>query len=54
MKNLTKTKELETARRAAQKVFTEEAGKEFKAYVDQSVAASKVGTGEIARVASLQ
>jgi hypothetical protein len=48
---LTKTKELETARRAAQKVFTEEAGKEFKAYVDQSVAASKVGTGEIARVA---
>jgi hypothetical protein len=47
---LTKTKELETARRAAQKVFTEEAGKEFKAYVDQSVAASKVGTGEIARV----
>jgi hypothetical protein len=47
---LAKTKELETARRAAQKVFTEEAGKEFKAYVDQSVAASKVGTGEIARV----
>jgi hypothetical protein len=48
---LAKTKELETARRAAQKVFTEEAGKEFKAYVDQSVAASKLGTGEIARVA---
>jgi hypothetical protein len=48
---LAKTKELETARRAAQKVFTEEAGKEFKAYVDQSVAASKFGTGEIARVA---
>jgi hypothetical protein len=48
---LAKTKELETARRAAQKVFTEEAGKEFKAYVDQSVAASKQGTGQIARVA---
>jgi hypothetical protein len=42
---LAKTKELETARRAAQKVFTEEAGKEFKAYVDQSVAASKQGNG---------
>lgn len=48
---LAKTKELETARRAAQKVFTEEAGKEFKTYVDQSVAASKRGTGQIARVA---
>ena len=48
---LAKTKELETARRAAQKVFTEEAGKEFKDYVDKSVAASKLGTGQIARVA---
>lgn len=47
---ITKTKELEDARKAAQKVFTADAEKEFKDYVDKSVEASKLGTGEIARV----
>jgi hypothetical protein len=47
---VSKTKELEEARKAAQKVFTTDAEKEFKDYVDKSVAASKLGTGEIARV----
>ena len=47
---ITKTKELETARKAAQKVFAEEATKEFKTYIDKSVEQSKRGAGEIARV----
>jgi hypothetical protein len=47
---VSKTKELEDARKAAQKVFTEEAEKEFKTYIDKSVEQSKRGAGEIARV----
>lgn len=47
---VSKTKELEDARKAAQKVFTEEADKEFKTYIDKSVEQSKRGAGEIARV----
>jgi hypothetical protein len=49
---VSKTKELEAARRAAQKVFTEDAGKDLQGItLTKSVAASKLGTGEIARVA---
>ena len=47
---ITKTKELETARKAAQKVFTDASEKEFKTYIDKSVEASKQGGAEIARV----